>query len=343
MATRQRNLFALLKLFVVSKNKNQLARFRRIHELLSLRKGVVVKPDEFCRACAISRRTLDNDLAFMREEYEAPIIWDKRLQGYCYERPFDLTAQIALNMDDVHRLHVAVETLAQFEHLEVFRELRGTVDKIRKGVSGWVRSTPAAKSIFFEPVQYAGTEYLPVLLQAIEERRQVTFSYHSFHQEAPRTCSLEPYCIRQYDQRWYAVGHSPEYTYLKPFALDRIVSKPELTKVIFDPPHFNPEQFFQHIYGMHTESEEQAQKVVLQFSPLQARYFLSKPFHPYQLITEQEDGSIEVELSVCTTIELIRKIASYGEEVEVLAPTELRRTMCDFFEAGRKKYAVLIS
>ena len=47
----------------MSKNKNQLARFRRIHELLTLRKGTVVKPDEFCRACDISRRTLDNDIA----------------------------------------------------------------------------------------------------------------------------------------------------------------------------------------------------------------------------------------------------------------------------------------
>jgi predicted DNA-binding transcriptional regulator YafY len=104
----------------MSKNKNQLARFRRIHELLALRKGTVVKPDEFCRACDISRRTLDNDIAFMRDEFEAPIIWDKKRQGYCYERPFDLAAQVALNMEDVHRLHVAVETLAQFRSISGF-------------------------------------------------------------------------------------------------------------------------------------------------------------------------------------------------------------------------------
>ena len=322
----------------MSKNKNQLARFRRIHELLSLRKGTVVKPDEFCRACEISRRTLDNDIAFMRDEFQAPIIWDKRLQGYSYEHPFDLTAQIALNMEDVHRLLVAVETLAQFEHLEVFRDLRDTVEKIRKGVSGWVRGTAAAKSIFFEPVQYAGTEYLPVLLRAIEERRKVHFSYQSFQEAEPQWCELEPYCVRQYDQRWYVVGHSPQYNYLKPFALDRITCRPELAKDFFDMPDFKPEQYFQHIYGMHTEPMEQAKEVLLSFTPLQARYFLSRPFHPYRLVEERADGSVTVQLHVCITIELIRKLASYGHEVEVLAPDDLRTTMASFFEKGRSIY-----
>lgn len=320
------------------KTKNQLARFRRIHELLTLRKGAAAKPDELCRACNISRRTLDNDIAFMRSELDAPIIWDKQRLGYCYEYPFDLTAQIALNVEDVHRLHVAVETLAQFEHLEVFRDLRSTVDKIRKGVSGWVRSTAAAKSIFFEPVQNIGTQYLPALLRAIEEKRRVRFGYQSFQQNEAQSCELEPYCIRQYDQRWYVVGHSPQYAYLKPFALDRITSKPELLAAFFEAPDFKPEQFFQHIYGMHTEPVEQAREVLIYFSPLQARYFLSRPFHPYQLVEEDAAGGIKVRLNVCITIELIRKLASYGAEVEVLGPEDLRGTLKAFFEGGVRRY-----
>lgn len=327
----------------MSKNKNQLARFRRIHELLTLRKGAIVAPEELCRACEISRRTLDNDLAFMRSEYEAPIIWDKQRQGYCYEHPFDLTSQIALSTEDVHRLHLAVETLAQFEHLEVFRDLRETVEKIRKGVNGWVRRSAAAKSIYFEPVQNAGTEHLPILLRAIEERRRVSFGYQSFQHSEVRSCELEPYCIRQHDQRWYVVGRSPQYDYLKPFALDRIASRPELSKTFFEAPDFRPEQFFQHIYGMHTEPIEQAREVVIEFSPLQARYFVSRPFHPYRLLEEQEDGSIRVQLHVCITIELIRKLAGYGHEAEVLAPVELRETLRKFFERGRERYMTFVS
>ena len=321
----------------MSKNKNQLARFRRIHELLSLRKGAVITAEEICRACDISRRTLDNDLAFMREELEAPIVWDKKRLGYCYEHPFDLAAQIALNIEDVHRLHVAVETLAQFEHVDVFRELRGTVEKIRKGVSGWVRSAAAAKAIYFEPAQYAGTAFLPVLLRAIEERRTVAFDYQSFLQDRPQRCQLDPYCIRQYDQRWYVIGRSPQYDYLKPFALDRIAGKPELTKQLFDPPNFQPEQYFRHIYGMHTEPPEQALTVRLWFNPLQARFFQSRPFHPYTLVETRPDGSIVVEMQVCATIELVRKLASYGPEVSVLAPDSLQATMRTFFEQALER------
>lgn len=323
----------------MSKNKNQLARFRRIHELLSLRKGIVVHPDEFCHACDISRRTLDNDLAYMRDAYEAPIRWDKSRRGYFYEHPFDLTAQIALNLEDVHRLHLAVETLAQLEHLDGFKGLRGTVDKIRRGVSGWVRTSAAAQSIYFEPVPYGGTGHLPVLLRAIEERRKVNFEYQSFRQEAPRLCELSPYCIRQYDQRWYVVGDSPQYDYLKPFALERIIGKPVLSKSFFKiPADFDPVVFFQHIYGIHPAPQSEAREVVLRFSPLQARYFLSKPFHPYELMAEGT-GGVTLRLRVCINIELVRKIASLGAEVHVLAPADLQERIRQFHRDALAVYA----
>jgi predicted DNA-binding transcriptional regulator YafY len=166
----------------------------------------------------------------------------------------------------------------------------------------------------------------------------VTFAYQSYRHDEASVCELEPYCIRQYDQRWYAVGRSPQYAYLKPFALDRIVGKPELTKAIFENPDFKPEQFFQHIYGMHTEPVEQARAVQLQFSALQARYFLSRPFHSYHDLEELADGSIRVRMKVCITIELIRKLAGYGCEAEVLAPESLRETMRAFFEQGAGRY-----
>jgi predicted DNA-binding transcriptional regulator YafY len=134
------------------------------------------------------------------------------------------------------------------------------------------------------------------------------------------------------------VGNSGQYDYLKPFALDRIMNKPELLQAFFPAPDFEATQFFQHIYGIHTESVTQVREVLLMFSPLQARYFLSRPFHHYQLMEEQADGGIIVRLQVCITIELIRKLASYGHEVEVMEPVELRATLRDFFEAGMKKY-----
>ncbi len=316
----------------MSKNKNQLARFRRIHELLTLRKGSVVAPDEFCRACDISRRTLDNDIAYMRDAFEAPILWDKSRRGYYYNQPFDLTAQIALNLEDVYRLHLAVETLAQFEHMEGFSGLRETVEKIRRGVNGWVRSSAASSAIYFEPVTYGGTEHLPLLLRAIEERRKVRFSYQSFRQESPRSCELSPYCIRQYDQRWYVVGDTPQYDYLKPFALERIVGKPQLQPDFFEiPKDFDPIVFFQHIYGIHPAPLSEAQTVVLRFSRLQARYFLSKPFHSYTLLEEDQTGAT-VQMNVCVNIELIRKLASLGAEVSVLAPEDLRVRMAQFHQ-----------
>jgi predicted DNA-binding transcriptional regulator YafY len=128
------------------------------------------------------------------------------------------------------------------------------------------------------------------------------------------------------------VGDTPQYDYLKPFALERIVGKPQLQPDFFEIPNdFDPIVFFQHIYGIHPAPLSEAQTVVLRFSRLQARYFLSKPFHAYTLLEEDQTGAT-VQMNVCVNIELIRKLASLGAEVSVLAPEDLRVRMAQFHQ-----------
>lgn len=304
-------------------DKDQAARFREINRLLNLRKGSVVSTGELMRACNISLRTLRNDIAQMRLE-EAPIESKKPGGGYYYSEPYDLPSNLALSATDMSRLKMAAAIFAQFRHLEIFQGFEETVEKIQSSVERWVRAKSSAKSIFFEPITfYSGTELIPIFLNAIEFGKTVSFEYHSYKSPEIRNHKIYPYFLQEFSHRWYVVGWSPLYQTIMPFALERIHGQPEiLSSDPGIPKDFNRDEYFKNTYGMTRYSEAEVVEVVLSFSPLQALYFKSKPFHKYSLVSESNKGLV-VKMNLVVNYELKRKIISMGPEVKVLQPANL--------------------
>jgi predicted DNA-binding transcriptional regulator YafY len=62
----------------------------------------------------------------------------------------------------------------------------------------------------------------------------------------------------------------------------------------------------------------------LRFAPTIATYIRERIWHPSQQITEQPDGSVELEFETAGWKELVRWILSWHPDVEVLEPLRLR-------------------
>lgn len=65
-------------------------------------------------------------------------------------------------------------------------------------------------------------------------------------------------------------------------------------------------------------------QVVLRFSPFRARWIREQVWHPEQKIRELADGGLDLELPVADFREIKMRILSFGADVEVLSPDELR-------------------
>ena len=63
---------------------NRLERFYKIDQLLQDRK--VISRDDFLSILEISLATFKRDLEYMRDRFNAPVIYDPELRGYCYEK-----------------------------------------------------------------------------------------------------------------------------------------------------------------------------------------------------------------------------------------------------------------
>ena len=88
--------------------------------------------------------------------------------------------------------------------------------------------------------------------------------------------------------------------------------------------NFKHLQFFKYSFGI-TQFDNDFFKVLLKFSSAQKGYLMTQPLHSSQkLITEDKD-SFTIELEVYLTYELIESVLSYGEDVLVLQPEELKK------------------
>lgn len=320
------------------KDKDQAARLREINRLLTLRKGAYVSTEELMRACDVQVRQLRNDIQALRN-LGAQIKTDYKNGGYQYEEPFDLVT-MPMSTDDVYRLKFAAATLAQFGHLDIFQDFTETVQKIEQSVERWLRTQPEAEAIFFDTIpHYHGTVFIPLFLRAIRETRVVKFAYQSFKSPEVRYHEFQPWFLREHKHRWFVFGWLPAFENITPFALDRVCNTPELTNLRFSKPvEFDPKAHFAHTIGMTVHANAPVEEIVLQFSPEQTPYFLSKPFHPFEAIDQTDETGLRVKMRLILNFELVRKLAEIGPGVRVLAPKSLVSQVRDYLASALAQY-----
>ena len=78
------------------------------------------------------------------------------------------------------------------------------------------------------------------------------------------------------------------------------------------------------------------QKIVLQVAPNRLPYILSKPLHPSQHNRRASEGIIV--LKVVPNKELYQLLLSFGPDIEILEPAEIRLKMADYAQQMVEKY-----
>ena len=73
---------------------NRLERFYKIDQLLQDRK--IVSRDDFLSLLEVSLATFKRDLEYMRDRFNAPVIYDSDARGYRYESSFNSKTKFSL-------------------------------------------------------------------------------------------------------------------------------------------------------------------------------------------------------------------------------------------------------
>ena len=86
-------------------------------------------------------------------------------------------------------------------------------------------------------------------------------------------------------------------------------------------------------------ADQPATEVVLRFSPAVADRVLETTWHPLQKTERAHDGTLIWRSTVSGVIEIRLWILSWGEDVEVLEPPELRNQVAEILSRAAARYA----
>lgn len=337
-----RNLPAGWKFFLNSQpkpiampvNKDALSRYRWIDERLRNKRQPSPTLKDLIRFVSeklgkeISVRTLQKDLEDMRHDgslnYQAPIIFDRRNMVYRYEDPDFTINKIPISEYDLQGLEIAIGILEQFKNLPVIRQFEDAILKIASTLKINRELLENNGMIKMDiPGQFKGQEWIADLVEMIKFRNEIRISYQSFERKEPKEYLVEPYHLREYQNRFYLVGGSYRNgeTRILTFGLDRIL---EIwpTKQKFEIKNFDQDFFFRNVVGI-SAPEGSPQNILLSFSSQQSKYILSQPIHHSQKLIRQNSRECLVSLDLIVNIELIMVLMSFGSQVKVINPESL--------------------
>lgn len=197
-----------------------------------------------------------------------------------------------------------------------------------------------ADFIHLEKRRPQGMENFHPLLHALKSKLVVGFQYEKYLNEDISARRVEPLALKEFQSRWYLLAKDHKDHSLKTFALDRITSL-EISKQKYKADKgFNVNDYFRHCFGIIRPSapESKPQTIMLQFAAGKGKYIKSLPLHESQRIIKDDEHELQIELELYITHDLIMELLSHGDDVTVLQPASLRKTLNDIYNRAEKIY-----
>lgn len=241
---------------------------------------------------------------------------------YHYEDPDFSIFNKPLKPDEIIQLTQTLMLLKRFKGMPQFDWINEMAERL--GATLKIDEKSADEVVGFdENMDLVGIEHFTPLFKAIIDKHALCITYKSFKQEAKVKIIVHPYYLKQYNKRWFLIAWNAEQNFLANFALDRIQSIKE-AKVPFQPADIDFLDYFDDMIGVSKDTRTIPQKVKLWVSSETWPYIMTKPLHGTQKTISADATGAVISIEVYLNYELEQLILSYGENVKVLEPAELK-------------------
>ena len=172
----------------------------------------------------------------------------------------------------------------------------------------------------------SGRTHLTTILEAMKENRAVNIAYRPFTNPHSYTFSIEPYCVKLFENRWYVLARNNRDE-IKIYGLDRL-EWIEITDYTYKLPiNFDAVDFFSTAYGIVIGHELKPERIVIRAYENHKHYLKSLPLHHSQHLIEDLGEYADFELYLSPTYDFVMKLLQSGPMIEVISRESLRKTM----------------
>jgi len=326
---------------VFSQSMERLERFYKIDHLLKDRK--VVSFSALQSSLGVSRATLKRDLDYMRDRFNAPIEYDRELNGYRFGKPrsgprYELPG-LWFNATEVHALLTMLQLLTNLQPGLLDGQVSPLVERLRailgSGDHSWEEISKRIK-IFLPERREGKAAHFSVIAAALLKRSRLWIRHYNRKEDRETEREISPQRLVHYRDNWYVDAYCHLREDLRSFAADAIrdavirdARAKEVSEAALD----------EHLasgYGIF--AGRKVEWATLKFSAQAARWVSAQNWHPRQRARVEKDGTYILELPYAEDRELVMEILKYGADVEVLAPGALRTRVGDALRLAARQY-----
>lgn len=277
----------------------------------------------------IKLRQLQYDIEHMQSDAGWAIEFEESLRkgrkkAFRYNVAGFSIANHPLNVSDSEQLESTLAILSRYKHREEFNWLEELIprmqqafDLIEDGDNGIIG--------YQQNMDLKGRDHIGVLFNLIIKRKAIKVFYQPYGKPQQEVV-IYPYHLKQFNNRWFLFGFNPEFKSISNYPLDRINVVEELYQT-FEASDIDWVDYFEDIIGVTKPEEGQVQTVYLKFSEHRINYVLTKPLHGTQKPDKSDPDGLTVKIEVIPNRELYQLLLSFGEDVTVLSPDEVREEM----------------
>ena len=321
---------------------SDMERLHRIKYMIQSRGCVPI--EDFMTSLEISRATFKRDLDYLRDRMNAPIIYDRSMGGYRFDKP---NAGDKIELPGLWFSEKEATALVLMQHLLANLDTSGLLSPhiaplmdIVDGILG--QSEVSAKELR-KRIKVFGMSARKNVLENFEEvgvsllkRQRLHLSYYSKGKDELTERAVSPQRLIFYRDNWYLDAYCHFRKGLRSFAMDGIrtahVLEDKATEVAEKELHEN----FAESYGIF--SGKATQRAKLRFTPEKARWVSAETWHGQQVSSFDKDGNYILEFDYNQDPELVMEIMKHGDGVEVIGPGGLKSKVKAELEKALKKY-----
>lgn len=323
---------------------DRLERFYKIEQMLTARR--VVARQSFLDELGVSLATFKRDLEYMRDRFQAPVIYDPDQRGYRFDsaqgqgKKFELPG-LWFDEREAYALLMMQHLLSSLDkggligaHIAPLMSRLNAILGKGDASAEELRKRFRILSVASRRVEL---EYFSAVGAAVAKRERLRIHYYARGNDEHTEREISPQRLMYYRENWYVDAWCHLREGLRSFSIDGIRLVEPTGKKAKEVSNKALEDYIASGYGIF--GGESVQWATLRFNADRARWVASELWHPDEKSHFDKEGRYVLELPYSTDQELLMEILRHGASVEVLEPAELRRKVRDEYKKAEKIYA----
>ncbi len=273
----------------------------------------------------VGSATAKRDIEFLRHTLDAPLVYDRKLRAYVYEKEFTL-----LNFagEQLFLFYVMAKgALNNPKYFPLTAEYARKIisEKIAEILPSDYKKIADKFYYYFSDYEKLDLEVLRKVIEAMRENKVCAIEYLSKGKTKSKR-EIEPLKAVCYGAKWYLLAYCRKRKALRIFSFSRI-EKIKVLEVEFNPnAHSDVDKYLKEGFGI--AKGDELKTAVIKFYEPASYYVKNQIWHEEQVIefaTKDGENILFAEIPYAKPEELIGKVLKYGASAEILKPASLRK------------------